>query len=90
MAPLGDPCRHYWLVQDMARAVGADLVGAFESGRLTTARWAEMVRACRGCARSDSCRGWPKDGQGAAVIPPEWCRNRDRLLSLRLQEELVK
>ena len=87
MTPLGDPRRHYWLVQGMAKATGVDLVRAVEEGRLTLADWADTVQSCRACAWTEGCDHWLKQGTPAAV-PPKPCRNRARLASLRLEQEL--
>jgi len=87
MPHLGDPRRHYWLVQGMARATGVDLVGAFDQGRLNPAQWAGIVNACRRCGWSEDCGAWLRR-RPAAASAPKTCRNRARLALLRLEEEL--
>jgi len=89
MTPLGDPRRHYWLVQGMARATGVDLVRAFEAGRLDQADWAETVERCRACGWSGGCRAWLAAGRTASV-PPRRCCNRARIAMLRVEEELAQ
>lgn len=89
MGVLGDPRRHYWLVQGMARAVGVDLARAFEDGRIDRRDWAETVERCRACDWVDGCRAWLAAG-GAAHVPPGPCRNRARFALLRLEEELLR
>lgn len=57
MARLGDPRRHYWLLQRMARTAGVDLVAAYDQGRICPQDWAEMVMACRRCRWGGHLRG---------------------------------
>ncbi|WP_397542884.1 DUF6455 family protein [Roseovarius salis] len=89
MTPLGDPRRHYWLLQDMARATGVDLVRAFEEGRLGQNEWAETVERCRACGWAGGCRAWLASGVVDAA-PPRPCRNRARFAILHLEEELAE
>ena len=87
MKPLGDPCRHYWLVQDMARATDVQLVPAFREGRLSAREWAGMVDRCRGCDWVEGCRSWLSQPDRRDAIP-EKCRNRARFALLKLEQEL--
>ena len=89
MSRLGDPLRHYWLVQGMARATGADLVAAFDEGRLDNAEWAEMVQTCRGCTWVDGCQDWLVAGAAGGCAAPGPCRNRARLALLWLDKEMA-
>lgn len=76
MKPLGNPITHFWLVQDMARAAGIDLVAARRAGSLSDGDWAAMVTRCRGCQWTDGCKHWlrAQDAESAAVPPA--CANR--------------
>ena len=84
MQPLGNPIKHFWLVQDMARAAGVDLAAARRDGRLSVEDWSAMVTRCRGCQWTGGCQHW-LDAQAAgkdAQVPPA-CANRavfDQLL----------
>ncbi|QQA43253.1 DUF6455 family protein [Pelagovum pacificum] len=81
MRPLGHPRQHYWLVKGMAKRLGADVVGAVETGELDLSEWSGMVQACRGCSDPEGCRKW-LDRTDHADAAPEVCRNRDRLARL--------
>jgi len=76
--PLGDPVKHLWLAQDMARAAGVDLVARRADGTLTQADWAGMVQRCRGCdweRGCGGCHGWlAGQDPGTAIVPPA-CAN---------------
>jgi len=87
MKPLGDPKKHFWLVQGMARATGVDLVQAADQGRLTQADWAQTVQTCRTCTWVDGCKAWLTTAAHVDV-PPQPCRNRAQLAMLRLEQEL--
>ena len=80
--PLGDPCRHYWMVQRMARATDADLVAAQEAGALPQEDWAHMVERCRRCRWVEGCQRW-LDGGNTAQIPPVGCLNRSKIYQLK-------
>mgnify|MGYP006306941775 CR=1 FL=1 len=91
MKPLGGERRHYWLALGMARATGADLQEALESGRITHGDWAAVVTACRGCAWADGCDCWMRaqDPDGASAVPRA-CPNADffeRVLAGAAQSE---
>ena len=83
--PLGPARAHYWLVQRMARATGADPAGAWAEGRLSASEWKAMVERCRSCEEPDRCLRWleARELQGGApdAARPR-CRNRDRLAEL--------
>ena len=88
MKPLGPAKRHYWLLQDMAKATKIDLVRAFDRGVIDNADWATLVTACRGCDWAGGCQRWLQNGDGAEV-PPKPCRNRARLAALKIEQELA-
>jgi len=88
MHPLGDKGRHYWLLQDMARATDVDLVGAFRDGRITSRDWAEMIDLCRACDWGDGCQTWLQAGKAPRPIPRH-CRNSARLAQLKCEQELA-
>lgn len=76
MKPLGEPRRHFWLVQKMAQKQGVDLTGAMARGDLDQADWAGMVTRCRGCTGAEACAQMPEQGGSGEL--PEYCRNRER------------
>ena len=79
--PLGRPRHHYWLVQRMAHATGADLVRAWEAGELRPRDWAAMVGRCRGCPRARRCERLLALEE--AANPPEFCLNSKKLKEIR-------
>ncbi len=83
--PLGPARAHYWLVQRMARATGADPAGAWAEGRLSAPEWKAMVERCRGCEEPDRCLRWLESQElrgGPVGASPPRCRNRVRLAGL--------
>ncbi|WP_073033518.1 DUF6455 family protein [Roseovarius pacificus] len=87
MKPIGSQCRHYWLLQDMAKATQVDLARAFREGRISTQEWAGMVGRCRACSWPDGCQSWLRRTPGPRHIPARCC-NRARLALLKIEEEL--
>ena len=87
MKPLGDPRAHYWRVIGMAQATGVDLVGAFETERLSSETWAHMVNRCRACSCVAGCDRWLAAGN-TACVPPRGCENRERFGLLRVEQEM--
>jgi len=80
MRTLGDTTTHYFLLQRMARAIGADLTA------LEGEAWAGAVTRCRGCASADTCtaRLGRAEATGAGLrAPPQACENRAMLRALR-------
>ena len=75
--PLGDPVRHYWLAQSMAKATGVDLVAAMEQGLLGQDGWAEAVERCRGCGWTEGCDVWLSAQVPGGADVPEACENAD-------------
>lgn len=82
MKPLGDIKRHYWLAQRMAKATGADLVAAHQSGELPQGEWAQMVQTCRGCDWTEGCEHWLRANETSEVVPED-CANCTRLAELQ-------
>lgn len=88
MQLLGDVKRHFLLVKRMARATGADLEGAVQSGRLSESDWAETITRCRGCTCVDACETWLRVGELADMPPrdaPLHCENRDLFRGLTME-----
>lgn len=82
--PLGDKKRHYWLAQRMAKATGADIVGAHEAGELPQEEWAEMVQNCRSCDWTEGCVRWLQRNPSADEAP-EYCGNCERFAELQAE-----
>ncbi|HKL06812.1 MAG TPA: DUF6455 family protein [Roseovarius sp.] len=89
MQPLGDQCRHYWRVQDMARTTDVDLVGAFRDGRITSHEWAAMIDLCRACDWGEGCQAWVQAAQAPRPIPSQ-CKNKARFALLKCEQELAQ
>lgn len=85
MHRLGPLKQHYWKLQDMLRATGADAVSAFDDGALSSEDWAEMVAQCRGCQWTRGCKAFLAGLAGArrTVRAPDHCRNRAKVNALR-------
>ena len=84
MKPLGDSKRHFWLAQRMAKATGADIVGAHQAGDLPQEEWAQMVQACRGCDWTEGCERW-LESHPAAEDVPQTCANCARFAELQTE-----
>lgn len=88
MHPLGDPLQHVQRITRMGQLLGADLVSAFEHGRIDSQRWAEMVAACRACEQPQQCKIWLENaerdaGQGDGITTPfDGCCNAQALMAL--------
>jgi hypothetical protein len=80
--PLGDRKRHYWLAKRMAKATGADIVGAHATGALPQEEWARMVQTCRGCDWTDGCQRWLQANPAASDAPAA-CPNCGRFADLQ-------
>ncbi|MEV8466125.1 DUF6455 family protein [Fluviibacterium sp. DFM31] len=82
--PLGDPITHYWLVLEMARAAGVDLVTAMDEGRLTHDGWAGMVERCRDCdwQRDGGCTRWLSLQEAGSAEVPGACVNQQKFDAL--------
>lgn len=76
---LGDTLYHMRLLGRMGRAVGADLVKAFETGEIDDVDWARMITRCRSCASPQQCQAWLTTHE-IAECPPKGCNNAERLL----------
>lgn len=88
MHPLGDAMQHLQLMARMGKHLGTDLAEAFEAGKISAEDWAEMITSCRGCDAPEGCRRWLEDQDRAedaekSPVPPGYCCNAARLLSLR-------
>jgi hypothetical protein len=88
MHPLGDAMQHLQLLARMGKHLGTDLVEAFEAGKISQEDWAEMITSCRGCEAPEGCRAWlenqeRREGEDKQDLPPTYCCNAARLLSLR-------
>lgn len=81
--PLGDPRRHFWLAQSMAKATGVDLTAAMQEGRIAQEDWADLITRCRGCAWAEDCADWLDTLQDGAAEAPAACVNADVLARLR-------
>lgn len=87
MHPLGDAMQHLQLLVRMGKHLGADLVEAFEAGKISPEDWAEMITSCRGCDAPEHCRTWLEcqeraEGEVKTDPPPNYCCNAARLLKL--------
>lgn len=91
MKPLGDTRSHFWRIQRMAQVTETDLSAAMAQAELSSAEWAEMVEACRGCDWAEGCERWlAAHSAESEAMPPRTCRNRDRFERLRAALEEVK
>lgn len=91
MKPLGAEREHYWRVQRMARAAGADPAAAWAQGALDAADWTALVARCRSCPWPEGCARWLARFEGAELPPhkgpPAACINRDTLTALAQDAE---
>ena len=91
MTPLGPEREHYWRVQRMARATGADPAAAWREGALDRNAWTGLVARCRACPWSDGCASWlarfEAEDHPPAGTPPGGCINRDTLAALAARHE---
>lgn len=76
MKPLGETRTHYWLTQDMAKAVGVDLCDAFNGEELTQRDYADLVQSCRGCTCVKACQDWLDRLDPSERPAPGFCRNQ--------------
>ncbi|MCF6444048.1 DUF6455 family protein [Nereida sp. MMG025] len=81
---LGDPRKHFWLAQRMAKAIGVDLAGKSRGGEIDQAEWAGMITKCRGCQWAEGCSTWLQDQDGSATAP-NTCENAERFNGLKVQ-----
>lgn len=80
---LGDPNRHYWLMQRMLKRTGTDALTPFAEGELTQQDWAALVQTCRGCDNAQGCRTWLGALAPATRDAPAFCANAERFAALR-------
>jgi hypothetical protein len=67
----------------MATAVGADMGGALEDGRLAPEALRSAIRRCHGCTEACACDAWLDTHPGGADTPPGYCRNAELFAELR-------
>lgn len=79
---LGDPHLHFWLTRGVARAMGFSFSDAMQDNRLSAQGYAEMVTACRGCVRVDTCKVWLAEQLSVSPSAPPGCVNSDVLEAL--------
>lgn len=82
MNPPGDPTRHFWLTQGVARALGLRFTEAILSGRITENGFAELVAACCHCPHGDACIEWLGRNGARSRVAPRFCRNGTALEAL--------
>ncbi|MCL4674765.1 MAG: hypothetical protein KJZ59_01740 [Pararhodobacter sp.] len=75
---------HFDLMTRMADTVHADLGDALVSDRLTSSELRNAVLACTGCEGGKDCPDWLKEHSEGSEETPEYCRNRDLLLRLKV------
>jgi len=77
-------CRvtHFWLVQDMARAQGADLVAARRSGALSLDDWSALLTRCRSCEHVQPCKAFLKGNRRKEEQALAGCENRQLFAEL--------
>jgi len=80
--PLGDAVTHFWLVQDMARAQGADLVAARRSGALSLDDWSALLTRCRSCEHVQPCKAFLKGNRSKEEQALAGCENRQLFAEL--------
>ncbi len=84
LRPLGDPVRHFWLAQSMAKTAGVDLADASYKGLISQGEWADAVTRCRGCAWVEGCERWLKGHDvGGAEDAPGACVNAEIFARLK-------
>jgi len=83
MKPLGDPVKHFWKVQQMAKATGVDLVEARAEGKLPDAAWADTVTNCRGCDWVEGCERFLDQAEDGQATPPSGCVNQKPFEALK-------
>ena len=86
MHPLGDALYHLRLLGLMGKTTEADLVAAFEAGRISSEDWADMVNRCRACEGIETCERWLATHESAEEAPG-CCKNAKVLLRLRAEKE---
>ena len=69
--------RHAGLVNEMANALGVDLIDEALAGRINEARLREAVGRCVSCDASTGCERWIEAHRRGAGAPPMFCRNND-------------
>ena len=76
--------RHAELVDRMASSLGLDLEQAMMEARLTVDALGDMVLACTGCPRPETCEHWLAQHRNAITeTTPAYCRNSETLALLK-------
>lgn len=83
LRPLGDPMRHFWLAQSMAKATGVDLSAAMQEGRIAQEDWADLITRCRACGWADGCAHWLERQESGQADAPGQCVNADVFAQLK-------
>ncbi len=75
---------HADLMNRMGVATDADLSEAALDGRLDAERYRKALKACTHCKSVDKCLSWLEQHEATdREKPPEFCANKELLLSLR-------
>ncbi len=82
MHPLGDTRYHLRLISQMGKVTEAHLTEAFETGRITSRQWADMIDRCRACTAPAECERW-LSAHPRAHETPQYCVNADILSDLK-------
>lgn len=77
--------RHWRLVRQMAKATDTNVVDAFDTGRLSSEAWSQMVQSCRHCQWADGCQDWLSTHDHVHNAP-KTCANRALFRRLRVDE----
>lgn len=72
---LGDAELHFWLTRSVAKVMGVNLSEAMTSDRLSAQGYADMLTACRGCKRVESCKDWLGKQAGLSTQASPGCVN---------------
>ncbi|REC54038.1 hypothetical protein DRV84_14365 [Rhodosalinus sediminis] len=86
MTPKGSEREHYWRVQRMAHAAGADPAAAWAAGRLDAPRWQALIERCRDCPWRAGCARWlariERTDPDTPAAPPRACLNAEAITAL--------
>jgi hypothetical protein len=79
---------HADLMNRMGAATDADLSEAALGGRLDAERYRKALKACTHCKSVDTCLSWLEQHEATdGEKPPEFCANKELLLSLREERD---
>jgi hypothetical protein len=86
MTPKGPEREHYWRLQRMAHAAGADPAAAWAAGRLDAPRWQALIERCRDCPWRAGCARWlarnERTDHDRPTAPPGACLNAEAITAL--------